>query len=103
MIKVLIIEDSKTERLIIKELLVGAGYHLEFAEDGEVGLEKFHHSNIDIVLTDIMMPNKEGLEIILHIKKTKPAVKVIAMSSNDHYLETAKLLREEEVKLVGPF
>ena len=73
-----------------------AGYEIDLASNGEEGLRLFRKTPADLVITDIIMPEKEGLETIREMKKMKPELKIIAMSgggkiSADNYLETAKI------------
>ncbi len=79
--RILLIEDDTNFRFGLKELLAQKGYHIEEAGDGEIGLEKYRAHPADLVITDIMLPKKGGLETILELKKETPHVKIIAMSA----------------------
>lgn len=70
--KILIVEDDQFLREFYQELLVGEGYQVETASDGEVGLEKMKQGGWDLVLLDIMLPKKDGLMILKELKTTPP-------------------------------
>jgi two-component system cell cycle response regulator CpdR len=93
--KVLIIDDEPYILLMLKKMLEKAGYEVDLASNGKEGLDLFEKHAADLVITDIIMPDKEGLEIILEMKKQRPDLKIIAISgggriSPESYLECAK-------------
>lgn len=76
-------------------MLVGAGHSVSTAEDGLQAPKIMAAHPIDIVITDLLMPERDGLEFITEIRKAYPAVKIIAMSGGGHiardsYLRIAK-------------
>lgn len=79
--KILIIEDDKIIKNIIEFLLKKEGYQIEFAEDGLIGMEKINSYLPDLIITDIMLPYKSGLEITSYSKVNFPDVPVIIISS----------------------
>ena len=79
--KILIFEDDKIIKNIIEFLLKKEGYQIEFAEDGLIGLEKINSFLPDLIITDIMLPYKSGLEITSYSKVNFPDVPVIIISS----------------------
>ena len=92
--KVLIIDDEPYILLMLKKMLEKAGYEVDLASNGKEGMELFEQHSADLVITDIIMPDKEGLEIILEMKKQRPDLKIIAISgggriSPESYLECA--------------
>jgi CheY-like chemotaxis protein len=103
----LIIEDDHHILLMIKKMLEPLGYEIKLASDGNEGLEMFHKFEVDLVITDIIMPEKEGLEIIREMRRERPNLQIIAMSgggkiSADNYLETAKIFGAAKI-LEKPF
>ncbi len=64
MASILIIEDNEAIRENLEELLELEGYDLSTAENGEVGVAKFHESNPDLVICDVSMPVKNGYEVL---------------------------------------
>ncbi|MDF1573710.1 MAG: response regulator [Bacteroidales bacterium] len=105
--KILIIDDDHHVLLMIKKMLERAGYTVDLASNGNNGLELFKRIPADLVITDIIMPEKEGLETIREMKRMQPDLKIIAMSgggkiSADNYLGTAKIFGASRI-LEKPF
>jgi CheY-like chemotaxis protein len=95
--KLLVIEDDFQLRVLLRELLNDAGYTVYEASEGAEGIELYKRHNPDLVLTDLVMPDKEGIETIKELIQDYPEVKIIAMSGanrgrKDAYLSVAKLL-----------
>jgi YesN/AraC family two-component response regulator len=83
-------------------MLVRAGHVVEEAPNGDVGLRKYPHFSPDLVITDILMPEKEGLETIQAIRKADPRAKIIAISGGGargdmNFLFVAKKLGAQKV------
>ena len=83
MTQVLIIEDEQLVRMVLRDMLEAAGHQVTEAEDGEQGLAQFRAQPADIVVTDIVMPRKEGFETIEELRRRHPGVKIIAISGGD--------------------
>lgn len=101
MTHILIIDDEKPIRLMLRKLLESQGYTVTDASDGTEGLKRYQEHPADLIITDIIMPDKEGIETIIALKKQNPDIKIIAMSGGgknkpDRYLQTAKLLGAKE-------
>lgn len=80
MVRILVIDDEPTLREFFKELFEEAGYEVDVASDGVQGLQMFTAQPHDLVLTDLLMPNKEGLETILELRDHAPDVKIIVIT-----------------------
>ena len=80
MAKILVIDDEKLIRDFLGTLLRQQGYDVVLAESGGMGLELFCQERPDLVVTDIYMPEKDGIEVILEMKKGESNTKIIAMS-----------------------
>jgi len=65
---------------MLRQLLERAGYEVVEAPDGAVGLALYYEHPADLVITDILMPEKEGIETISTLRKTASGVKIIAIS-----------------------
>lgn len=78
--KILIIDDEDLIRHSLKTDLTGAGYIVSTAANGEDGLEKFREERHDAVLTDLMMADMDGIEVLKAIKKTLPETVVIILT-----------------------
>lgn len=80
MAKILIIDDEETVRFSLHEMLVEEGHIVDEAEDGNEGLAKIADTAFDLVVTDLIMPRKEGIETIVDIKKQAPDLPILAIS-----------------------
>lgn len=94
-IKILIIDDDEAIREYLSVLLDDEGYTVMEAEDGSAGLNLLTTFRADIIITDLVMPEKEGIETIREIKAMYSDCKIIAMSgamNRDNYLLITKAL-----------
>jgi CheY-like chemotaxis protein len=80
--RVLLIDDDDLWRKVVRLMLVTAGYDVQEASDGLLGMRAYQQQRSDVVITDIVMPNMEGLETILALGRIDPHVKIIAMSAS---------------------
>jgi DNA-binding response OmpR family regulator len=80
MVTILIIDDEEAILSFLKERLTYEGFNVLIAIDGIEGMELFNDNQIDLVITDIIMPRKEGIETIIEMQKICPGIKIIAMS-----------------------
>jgi len=78
--RILVIDDEQLLRSTVVMILTRAGFTVEEASDGQAGIAMFHKNPPDIVLTDIFMPNRDGIEIIKELKHSSPLTKIIAMT-----------------------
>lgn len=77
---ILVVDDDPQIRSWLRGLLDAEGHQVVEAKDGNQGLACFHRVHPDLVVLDIYMPDREGLETILLLRKSDPAVKVLAIS-----------------------
>lgn len=97
MAKILVFDDEPSILLMIKKMLEKAGHEVEIALNGKEGMVLFERNRPDLLITDIIMPEKEGLETIFELRRQFPDLKIIAISGGgrigpDGYLPGAKLL-----------
>ncbi len=102
MISVLVMEDDELLRRHLRDGLVAAGHRVREAENGNAGLALFHTEQPDVVLTDIVMEDGEGIEVIMEIRKLAPTLPVIAMSGSPQYLKNSSKLGATHT-LLKPF
>jgi CheY-like chemotaxis protein len=103
---ILIVEDQGAIRDLACEYLKGSGYTILEARDGIEALQvaKQHHGQIDLLLTDVMMPRMGGQELAAHLANLRPQIKVIYMSGYAEYAkDNRKLADSENVILQKPF
>ena len=97
MARILIIDDEPQIRSMLTLMLERDGYEVIEAPDGVEGIKAYRQNPADLIITDLIMPNKDGIGMIIDLKKEFPDVKIIAMSGGglnkpDGYLKGAKKL-----------
>ncbi len=102
-----VIDDDESVRQTVGRILRGAGYAVVDAKDGELGLNAVERTNPAMIITDIVMPNREGIETIRDAKQRFPAIPIIAISGGgrlgpDGFLELALKLGADDC-LAKPF
>ena len=95
MTRVLVVEDDSNLRNIVRCILQKAGYEVVEACNGIEAADKIAEFPVQLVITDILMPDREGIETIVGLHRKYPDVKIIAMSGGgkggaDHYLDMAR-------------
>ncbi len=100
--KILIIDDDEQMRILLRQVMEWAGYEVVEAADGRAGMLKQRKEHADLVITDLIMPEQEGLETITGLKKEYPELKIIAISGGgrigpDAYLPAAQELGADRV------
>lgn len=107
MSEILVIEDDRKLRELLCETLTEHDYDVRSARNGALGLKLFNEASIDLVILDIFMPEKDGLEVIRELKAESPDCKIIAMSGGgrlgkETYLMAASRMGADHV-LGKPF
>src|ERR1700682_5091432 len=82
MTKILVIDDDAIVRKTIVQLLEDDGYQVVSADDGRRGMALFRSAQPDLVITDIIMPEQEGIQTITEMRKAKPDAKIIVISGS---------------------
>ena len=105
MASILVIDDEPQLQNLLTQILELEGYEVIVASNGKEGIEKFRQQPTDIIITDIVMPEKEGLETIMELRNDFPEVKIIAMSGGGRvdlkeYLKMAKRFGKLESRVV---
>ena len=96
MARILLIDDDEQVLDMLYESLTREGYDVLRASNGEKGLRLYRQKPVDLIITDIIMPEKEGIETIIELRRDFPDVKIIAMSGGGRigtkdYLHLAKI------------
>ena len=104
---ILLVDDDEQFRVMLSEALTGEGFLVREASDGLQGIRNYAEQPTDLVITDLVMPEKEGLEMIVKLKLLNSEVKIIAMSgggrdSSQNYLKMAKAFGAQLV-IAKPF
>ena len=95
MARILVIDDDPQLRILLKRYFERRNFDVLEAEDGDVGLEVYRNQGADIIITDLIMPGKEGMETIIELLKDFPDARIIAISGGGRvapqgYLQLAK-------------
>ena len=105
--RILIVEDDADLRDTLADVLTQSGYEVAEAPNGRLALQHMEQQPAEVVVTDMLMPEMEGVETIMAIRRAYPAVKVIAISggginSGESYLAIARVLGTHKI-LSKPF
>ena len=87
MSRILVIDDDKNMRDLLSFWLSEIGHKVATASNGVIGVKSYRKAPADVVLVDIYMPEKEGIETMRELNAEFPRVKIIAMSGNKERLE----------------
>lgn len=89
--RVLVVDDESGMNEYIAEVLEKAGFKVFAAVDGVAGLEAFHSSAPQVVILDIFMPKKDGLEVLIELRNRKFSVPVLVISGKQHLLSDSSM------------
>ena len=98
MARMLVIDDDPSVRSLVSGLLEACGHSVVVAENGRAGMRAFEKDRIDLVVTDIVMPEQEGIATISAIRRLSPTVPILAISGSNtvgrygDYLQAAEVL-----------
>ena len=85
MARILLIDDEELVRFSLRQILEIDGHEVDEAADGVEGLRHIRETAYDLVITDILMPGKEGVETIIEAKQDQPRLKIIAISGGGRF------------------
>ena len=107
MASILLVDDDDQFRTMLSEVLTRAGYQVQEASDGRQAITLYASQPTDLVVTDLVMPEKEGLEMIVEFKRLYPEGRIIAISGggrcgSEENMKMAKALGAQRV-LAKPF
>lgn len=97
MTKILIIDDDPEMRAIYSEFLREDYPQILQAGNGKIGIELMENHKVDLVITDMLMPEQDGLNTILEIRHNYPNVKIIAISGKEDALTRAKFFGADRI------
>ncbi|MEI6827478.1 MAG: response regulator [Desulfuromonadales bacterium] len=99
MARILVIDDEPHLRILVESFLVQEGHEVDLAENGQKGLNLIERNPYDLVITDVVMPEQDGLEVLMGLKGHVPRMKIIVMSGGGDRLNIQELLNL--AKLMG--
>lgn len=83
---ILIADDDDAVRQVMRIALQQAGYDVCEATNGAEAIRAMHAAPFDLIITDVLMPERDGLEMIMHVRRRNPNIKVLAISGADNAL-----------------
>jgi CheY-like chemotaxis protein len=107
MARILVVDDEQQIRLMLRQMLERLGHVVAEAAGGNQAVRSYREDPADIVIMDLIMPDKEGIETITEIRRDYPDARIVAMSGGgrmgpDNYLELASRLGAQRT-LAKPF
>ncbi|MCK5778642.1 MAG: response regulator [Rhodospirillales bacterium] len=78
--RILIVDDSESTRSIIREIIKPLGYPISEAEDGNHAIESIRQGGIDGMILDLLMPDRDGLEVLVWLKRERPDLPVVVIT-----------------------
>jgi two-component system response regulator (stage 0 sporulation protein F) len=104
MSRILVVDDEAAIRTLLRRKLEGTGHEVTEAENGAEAIALLRTTGFDLVLTDILMPERDGLEVLMFLQREQPDLPCVVLSSpsNHVYLESGRLMGAVDV-LQKPF
>jgi CheY-like chemotaxis protein len=105
--RILLIDDEAAVRMTVAEILKRAGYEVQSAADGKSGLELYKSQRFDLLITDLLMPERDGLETIMALRRAGAPLKIMVISGcgqtlGSEYMKIAQHLGAD-LSLPKPF
>jgi CheY-like chemotaxis protein/anti-sigma regulatory factor (Ser/Thr protein kinase) len=98
--EILVVDDDRSTRHLIRLQLRSAGYKVETAEGGEAALALVHRKKFDLVLLDVWMPGMDGLEVLARLREEPSQPKVVVMTADDTSETLLRAIREHAFRYV---
>jgi CheY-like chemotaxis protein len=92
-LSILIVDDEESIRLLVQHWLAAAGHTVVSAGDGKEARDAVRRQQFDLVITDVLMPDVDGLDLIGELKKAQPATRVLAISGGGRYVDGGDCLK----------
>jgi CheY-like chemotaxis protein/anti-sigma regulatory factor (Ser/Thr protein kinase) len=100
MSRILVVDDDKTTRLVLRKVLTNAGFSTAVAKDGVEAFKAIEAGGVDLLLLDVWMPRMNGLELLAKLRSSKTRPRVVVMTSDDAPETLLKAVREQAFKYV---
>ncbi len=108
MVRILVVDDEEQIRSMLTQMLENEGFAVDTAENGEIGMDLITRHDYDLVITDMIMPVKDGLKLIMEMVREYPDLPILAISGGgaikaERYLTMAGYLGDDILTLEKPF
>jgi two-component system response regulator (stage 0 sporulation protein F) len=103
MATILVVDDEEPVRDLVSKIVLKDGHDVVVAADGQEACDLYGKSDIDLIITDLVMPEKNGIQMIMDLKNQTPDLKVVAISGGSGFtgdidlLSVAKLLGAKHI------
>jgi CheY-like chemotaxis protein len=97
---ILVVDNSSQDRKLMGDILLAAGYNVQYAPSGETGLEWIETHDVLLVILDIMMPGLSGFEVLEHLREQRPHLPVIIATAHDLSVAQKDILRMHHAHLL---
>ena len=91
MATILVIDDEPVDRMIVAEVLRAEGHDVVEASNGAEGIKAIDKADLDVLVTDLIMPDKDGIETIMEIRQSNPDLKILAVSGGGRHGDLSSL------------
>jgi DNA-binding NtrC family response regulator len=95
-LSILVADDEAAIRTLITEGLTKSGHRVETVDNGDDAIRRVKERRFDLLITDIVMPDADGLDVIRACQKAQPEIRVLAISGGGKYMQGADCLRIAE-------
>ena len=92
MARILVIDDEPHLRILLESFLLLDGHEVDLAVNGSEGMKLIERNTYDLVFTDVVMPEKDGLEVLMELKGREPRIRIIVISGGGERLNIKELL-----------
>ena len=92
-LSILVADDEDSIRSLIQHFLSGSGHTVTVASNAREACEQMGRQQFDLVITDVLMPDGDGIDLITELKKVQPMARILAMSGGGRYLEGSDYLK----------
>jgi DNA-binding NtrC family response regulator len=92
-LSILVADDEDSIRSLVKQLLGSKGHTVAIVSNAREAFEQMKQHQFDLVITDVLMPDGDGIDLITELKKVQPAARILAMSGGGRYLEGSDYLK----------
>jgi DNA-binding NtrC family response regulator len=92
-LSILVADDEDSIRSLLEHFLKSAGHKVVIVSNAREACEEMTKQNFDLVITDVLMPEGDGLDLITELKKVQPNARILAMSGGGRYLEGSDYLK----------
>lgn len=103
MARILVIEDDELVQSTVRQMLEAAGHEVSTAADGDDGLRQFSRSRFDLVICDMFMPGKEGIETIRELRAAAAQIPIIGMTGGGSYRDVTDLDADGLLRMARTF